>query len=192
MVRHSLIVGSLLVAISFVSGPPCRGQSTNPSVSKVAETETYRLGPGDRLRITVFNVDDLTGEYSISPAGNVAIPLAGDVPASGNTTEALSASIREKLTGAYVRDPKVTVEVIAYRPFYILGEVNQPGEFAYRPNITVEQAVAAAGGYTYRAARKKAYLRRTGGGESLVKFGKDAPVVYVMPGDTIRIGERYF
>jgi polysaccharide export outer membrane protein len=152
--------------------------------------EAYTLGAGDKLKINVFNLGEISGEYTIGPAGSVAFPLIGDIKAAGLTTVALSDSIRTKLSEGYVKDPNVTIEVLAYRPYYILGEVNHPGEFPYVADITVEQAIAAAGGYTYRASKHSAFLRRSGGRVRAVKFGQDP--IYVMPGDTIRIGERYF
>ncbi|QVM84569.1 MULTISPECIES: polysaccharide biosynthesis/export family protein [Novosphingobium] len=165
--------------------------AARPEPDAAANGEVYRLGPGDKLRITVFNVEAITGEYTISSGGQVAVPLLGAVRAEGATTQQLADAIRTGLDGTYVKDPRITVEVLSYRPFYILGEVNQPGEFAYKPNLTLEQAVATAGGYTYRAARKKAYLRRAGEDEQVVRFGRESRVIYVHPGDTIRIGERY-
>ncbi len=165
--------------------------AARPGQDTTAQGEVYRLGPGDKLRITVFNVESITGEYTISSGGQVAVPLLGAVRADGATTQQLADAIRTGLDGTYVKDPRITVEVLSYRPFYILGEVNQPGEFAYKPNLTLEQAVATAGGYTYRAARKKAYLRRAGEDEQVIKFGRESRVIYVHPGDTIRIGERY-
>ncbi len=185
--RHLLIL-SVLASLALSS---C-ASSPQPLPLEAANRDAgYRLAPGDKLRITVYNETALTGEYSINTAGNVAMPLIGDVPAKGDGVEKLTAAITAKLAGGYVKDPRVSVEVLNYRPYYILGEINKPGEFPYSVNLTVEQAVAAAGGFTYRANRTTAFVRRAEqAAEGRVAL-RGAPV-YVKPGDTIRIGERYF
>lgn len=153
--------------------------------------ESYRLGAGDRVRVTVFNEPSLTGEYNITPGGALAFPLIGVVSAGGRTIDALQQELAAKLGEGYVNDPRVSIEVLTYRPFYILGEVNQPGEYSYASGMTVEQAIARAGGFTYRANEKTVFLRRqTGSSESAVPL-RSAQVA-VLPGDTIRVGERYF
>lgn len=185
MLRAALFLVLAVLMGGAVAPVALAGQTAD----QAASIDDYKLGAGDKLKITVLNVTEITGEYSINPAGRVALPMIGNVAAAGATTDSLSESIRAKLAAGFVKEPQVTVEVINYRPFYILGEVARPGEFPYAAGLTVEQAVAAAGGYTYRAARHRAYLRRAGGKEQLVKFGDDP--IYVMPGDTIRIGQRY-
>ena len=175
-------------------GLPGIGQAKadNLSVPQDASnlSHSYALSPGDKVKITVFNVPDMTGEFLIEPSGEIALPLLGSLQASGLTPVQLTESITEKLSKGYVNNPKVTVEVTNFRPFYVLGEVNHPGEFPYKATITIDQAIATAGGYTYRAAHHSAFLRRAGGSEQQIKFG-DKPI-YVLPGDTIRIGVRYF
>ncbi|MBT0668697.1 polysaccharide export protein [Novosphingobium profundi] len=200
MPRPVLPLSLLVIAgLALPAGPASSQASATVQAAAASQPgsspdglETYHLGPGDKLRITVFNVADISGEYAVSSSGLVAIPLLGAIRADGETTQSLTAAIRAGLAGTYIKDPRVTVEIVDYRPFYILGEVNHPGEFSYKPNLTLEQAVATAGGYTYRAARKKAFLRRAGKEEEIVRFGQESKVVYVLPGDTIRIGERYF
>jgi polysaccharide export outer membrane protein len=171
----------------------CAGAGAPPiSMAEVAAgLESYRLGAGDRVRVTVFNEPALTGEYNITPGGALAFPLIGVVNAAGRTIDAVQQELTAKLAGDYVNDPRVSVEVLTYRPFYILGEVNRPGEYSYASGMTVEQAIARAGGFTYRANEKTVFLRRqTGAGESAVPL-RSAQVA-VLPGDTIRVGERYF
>jgi polysaccharide biosynthesis/export protein len=161
------------------------------SAEVAAGLESYRLGAGDRVRVTVFNEPSLTGEYNIAPGGALAFPLIGVVAAGGRTIDAVQQDLAGRLGEGYVNDPRVSVEVLTYRPFYILGEVNRPGEYPYASGMTVEQAIARAGGFTYRANEKTVFLRRqTGPGESAVPLR--ATQVGVMPGDTIRVGERYF
>ena len=151
----------------------------------------YHLGSGDKLRITVYNEPALTGEYSVTPAGAVAFPLIGTVAVADHTIEQVTNDITHRLDKGYVQDPRVSVEVMNFRPFYILGEVNKPGEYPYSSGLTVEKAVALAGGFTYRANARTVFVRRDNGpGEGSVQL-RGVPVS-VLPGDTIRIGERYF
>lgn len=150
----------------------------------------YVLGPTDRVRLKVYGEPDITGEYEVDSNGFVSIPLAGLVKAGGLTTRQLERAITSALAKGIVRDPRVNVEVAMYRPYYILGEVKKSGEYPYRLGLTVMDAVAAAGGFTYRANENKVYLRRAGGGAEET-YPLDAPVL-IYPGDNIRIPERYF
>lgn len=150
----------------------------------------YLLDAGDRLRITVFGQDGLTNSYAVDAAGNITMPLVGTVPARGRTTRQLSASLTERLKQGYIREPKVAIEVEAYRPFFIHGEVGTPGQYAYVANMTVENAIAIAGGFGPRADRGKVTLSRTTGGQTTrATVGLSFPL---RPGDTLRVGERWF
>jgi polysaccharide biosynthesis/export protein len=152
----------------------------------------YQLGAGDKLRITVFGETDLTGEYSVTSAGDVSFPLIGNVPATGKTVEQVQEAIRTKLAGGYVQDPRVSAEVIAYRPFYILGEVTKPGQYPYTVGLTVQQAVATAGGYTYRANKHVIYVKQEQDqAERKIAIDPSRPLA-LQPGDTIRVAERFF
>jgi polysaccharide export outer membrane protein len=139
----------------------------------------YRLAPGDRLRITVFNEVSLSGEYSLTPAGNVAFPLIGLVHAEGKSIEDLQDAITAKLAAGYVNDPRVSAEVILFRPYYILGEVNHPGAFPFAVGLTLDQAVAAAGGFTYRRAGSQR-TKRARRDETRGSIGS-APTTYARP-----------
>jgi polysaccharide export outer membrane protein len=150
----------------------------------------YRLGPGDKLRIMVFGQDGLSNTYMVDAAGNVALPLIGAVRASGQTDRELSAAIAAKLRNGFIRDPQVAVELEAYRPFYILGEVTAPGQYPFVPNMTMETAVAIAGGFTPRASHQRVLLTRPINGQ-LVRFAGPFAMP-VRPGDTITIEERWF
>ena len=158
-------------------------------LSPASAADSYVLGPNDRVRLKVYGEPDITGEYEIDSTGNVSVPLAGHVKAAGLTTRQLERSIMSALSKGIVRDPRVNVEVALYRPYYILGEVKKSGEYPYRLGLTVMDAIASAGGFTYRANENKVYLRRSGGVEEV--YALDAPVP-VFPGDNIRIPERYF
>jgi polysaccharide biosynthesis/export protein len=150
----------------------------------------YLLDAGDRLRITVFGQDGLTNSYAVDAAGNITVPLVGTLPARGRTTAQLSLALSERLKQGYIREPKVAIEVEAYRPFFIHGEVAAPGQYAYVANLTVENAIAIAGGFGPRADRSEVTLSRTINGQTT---RATVPLSYPLrPGDTLRIGERWF
>ncbi|MEE4451337.1 polysaccharide biosynthesis/export family protein [Novosphingobium resinovorum] len=152
----------------------------------------YRLGPGDRLRVTVYNEPSLSGEYAVSSAGAIAFPLVGNIDAQARTVEDVAQALTTRIADGYMTDPRVSVEVLNYRPYYILGEVQRPGQYPYVAGMTIEQAVAAAGGFSYRANARRVNLRRTPDpAEKSVEIA-GRQVVVVMPGDTIRVLERYF
>jgi polysaccharide export outer membrane protein len=150
----------------------------------------YRLDAGDKLRIVVFGQDTLTNTYAVDAAGQVTLPLIGAVTARGLTTQQLSAAIAGRLRAGFLRDPSVAVEVDTYRPFFVLGEVTYPGQYPYVPNITVEAAIAIAGGFTPRAAKKSVTVtRKIQGVPGRYKLPMNYPLE---PGDVITIGERWF
>jgi polysaccharide export outer membrane protein len=150
----------------------------------------YRLDSGDRLRVVVFGQDGLTTSYAVDSAGSITMPLIGPVRARGLTTSELAASIAARLRQGYIREPHVAVEVEAHRPFFILGEVAHPGQYPYVAHMTVETAVAIAGGFTPRARKSEVELTRPMGAE--IARGQ-VPLFYpVQPGDTINVAERWF
>jgi protein involved in polysaccharide export with SLBB domain len=195
MQQRSLSAGLTLHILLFVFA--IAGISAGVSVHASAQTppsassaDSYILGPNDRIRLKVYGESDITGEYEIDNTGQVSIPLAGHIKAAGATTKQLEKSIASALSKGIVRDPRVNVEIAQYRPYYILGEVKKSGEYPYRHGLTVMDAVASAGGFTYRANENKVFLRRSGAGAEET-YPLDAPVP-VFPGDNIRIPERYF
>jgi polysaccharide export outer membrane protein len=148
----------------------------------------YRLDAGDRLRVVVYGQDGLTNTYAIDAGGSITMPLIGPVPARGRTPAALASEITGKLRHGYIRDPSVAVEIEAYRPF--LGEVAAPGQYPYVPNMSVESAVAIAGGFSPRARRDRVTLTHTDNSGSMrveVPLGTS-----LSPGDTVLVGERWF
>jgi len=150
----------------------------------------YLLGPGDKLRIIVFGEAAMSTDYVVAGNGTVSFPLIGTVQAAGKTVEQLQDEIATALADGYIKEPKVSAEVEIFRPFYILGEVAKPGAYPYSDNITVLDAVATAGGFTYRANHKYVLLKRADA-TSEVK----APLtdeLKLAPGDTVRVLERYF
>jgi protein involved in polysaccharide export with SLBB domain len=148
------------------------------------------LQTGDELKIIVFGEDALSGIYQISPNGNVVLPLIGSVPAVGRTRAEVERAITEAYTrGKFLQEPKITASVVTYRPFYIFGEVTIPGKYAYTSGIDVLNAVATAGGFTYRASKTSVLIRHAGD-EVWQEYSLAAPLP-VEPGDLIRVPERY-
>lgn len=151
---------------------------------------SYVLGSGDRIRIMVYGEDDLSGEFEVDGSGVVSLPLVGEVKAAGLSLREFEEAVAMAFKDGYLVNPRVSVEVLNYRPFYILGEIRNPGKYPYVSGITVLNAVAMAGGYTYRAREGKAEIIRAGQAETLITTTPDATLV--MPGDVIRIPERFF
>ncbi len=148
------------------------------------------MGPNDQVKVQVYNEPTISGDYTVDGAGFLAIPVAGRVRALGLTTTQLERRITAKLNGGILKDARVTVQVSGYAPFYIRGEVKKPGEFPYKPGLTLGDAVALAGGYTYRADENKAYVRSAGSAVEIARpLDVDRPV---SPGENIRIPERFF
>ncbi|PPD29903.1 MAG: polysaccharide biosynthesis protein [Hyphomicrobium sp.] len=150
---------------------------------------TFRLGVGDKLKITVFGEENLSSQVEINASGQVALPLIGEVPATGKTLSELRDTIARRLAEGYLKNPKVNVEVLNFRPIYIHGEVRSGGEFAFKNGLSFRDAIAIAGGYTYRAQQGYLLLVREGGQEQRLPLPSDLPV---LPGDNIRIPERFF
>ena len=159
------------VAVTFADGP-------------------YTLDSGDKLRIVVFGQDTLSNNYTVDAQGHINMPLIGSVPARGMTTAQLSAAITSRLKQSFIRDPSVAVDIEVYRPFFVLGEVAFPGQYPYVPNLTVENAIAIAGGFTPRAYRDKVKVtRQVQGAAARYELPMRMPV---RPGDTITVTERWF
>lgn len=174
-------------------GPSLPVQTADPALEAGPEPSlapAYRLGSGDQLRIIVFGEENLSGEFYVDGAGTVSMPLIGQIDAAGKTLQAFRADLEARLRDGYLNDPRVSAEVLNYRPFYILGEVEESGEYPYTDGLTVMNAVARAGGFTYRANTRVVYIQRADTNNEV-----EVPLtatVRVMPGDTIRIAERFF
>jgi polysaccharide export outer membrane protein len=182
---------------SFASSPrrayapaPAVYAAPMPAPMPVAYDAAYRLDAGDRLRIVIYGQEGLTNTYAIDAGGSITMPLIGAVRARGLTPAGLAAEITGKLRNGYIREPSVAVEIEAYRPFFILGEVAAPGQYPYVPNMSVESAVAIAGGFSPRAKRDRVTVTHTDAGGSIrtiVPLGTP-----ISPGDTVLVGERWF
>ena len=189
---------TLLVLVASCALAGCETVSTLGPVSseereqliKSAATTSPALQPGEKIRITVFGEDRLSGDYEIDPAGFISLPLAGSVKAAGLSKPQLEKELAAKFRGEYLRNPKVTVDVASFRPFYILGEVSHPGEYPFKSGLNVMSAIAVAGGSTYRASRSNVMIQHIG--EKGFKEYPLTPTIPVLPGDLIRLPERYF
>jgi polysaccharide biosynthesis/export protein len=181
------------VVMAPPEAPPAAGPQSAMAApggpALVMAEPAYVLGSGDKLRVVVFGQDGLSNSYTVDAAGRMTMPLIGPVPARGHTTAQLAGEITAKLKNGYVREPHVAVEIEAYRPFFILGEVTYPGQYPYVANMTAETAVAIAGGFTPRAFKGTVTVTRQVPSEAVRNtVPLDAPV---RPGDTIVVTERW-
>lgn len=207
-----LIIGLLSVCLSVSAlhaqnvGLPGPSQTTRSLVPKAGDPppsalatvaagvpisdEHYRLGISDKIRVTVYGETDLSGEFVVDSTGQIQLPLVGQVKAANLTLHEFTAEVISSLSNGYLKDPKVSVEVLNYRPFYIMGEINKPGEYPYENGLTVLSAIALAGGYTYRANSNDVYVRHNG--ESKEEVMPADAKTKIMPGDIVRVPERIF
>lgn len=198
--RHFLGLGlALILSIPLgmskgvaQTAPAPRINAANVADAASSVPSDYRFGAGDRLRITVYGETSLTGEYAVTSGGLISFPLIGDVVAGNRTRSEIQTTIHDRLAAGYLHDPRVAVEIVDFRNFYVLGEVNKPGEYPYRPNLSLEQAIATAGGFTYRASQKKIMVRHNSEDSyHPVKADANTPL-QLQPGDTVKVGERFF
>lgn len=195
-----LVLGCGLTLAACGGSDPIPGTLSVPGSSGVAGADgevtpqrlaapAYTLDSGDRLRVVVFRHDDLSGEFEVDGSGYFAMPLIGEVDAAGLSTRQLEQRIAERLRDGYLVDPQISIEILNFRPFFILGEVNQPGQYPYASGMSVINAVALAGGFTFRARENAIAVQRGGSGAPQVVVTADTPI---LPGDIIRVPERFF
>jgi polysaccharide export outer membrane protein len=181
------LIPAVMLALAL-SG--CSANAKLPTLALSPEAATYRLGAGDQLKVTVYGEERLTGEFPVNGQGIVAFPLLGEVQAAGQSLQEFEKALTAALADGFVNMPRVTVEVANFRPYYILGEVGKPGEYPFADGLTIFSAVARAGGFSYRADKKRIFIRhKSGGNEMGYRLDGSTPV---QPGDTIRVGERLF
>lgn len=173
-----LVVAVLLILLAL---PAQRG---------FAQEARYELGPGDKVRVTVYGHEDLSGEFEVSQSGSVSLPLIGEIPAQGLTNQQLELAVVDQLKPDYLKNPRVAIDVLNYRPFFIIGEVKQPGGYAYVTGMRVVEAVALAGGFTYRARENKIFIRRATDPSGENEEANQQTVV--LPGDVIEVPQRFF
>lgn len=182
-------VSSIALAVAACSSGPIGG-STAAIQQADRAAENYHLANGDKIHIDVFNEANLSGDYTIGANGQITLPLAGPVTASGLTIAQLQQSVVKTLEQGYVQNPSVTISSTQLRPYYILGQVTKPGRYSFEPNLTVMNAVATAEGFTYRADTSDIYIRHAREA-SEQEYALNSTLM-VQPGDTIRVAERYF
>lgn len=181
-----LALAFLMIGLAVQAAPspaPAQGPPAN-------FFDLYRLGSGDRLRVTVYGEPTFSGDFAVSDSGEIAMPLVGTVKAGGLTLAQFRDLAAKTLADGYLNDPKLAVEVLNYRPFFILGEVNRPGEYPFSIGLTVLKSVATANGFTYRGNKNVVFIKHEG--EAVEHEFRLDPSVLVQPGDVIRIKERYF
>jgi polysaccharide export outer membrane protein len=193
--KRGLVIYLVCAAFAIGCGAALAGEPVPQEVASASPASDtpelgYRLGSGDKLRVTVYGEEDLSGEFEVDGSGTVRMPLVGQVPAAGLTLRQFESGVADKLAQGYLKSPRVSAEVVNYRPFFILGEVNKPGEYPYVNGMNVVTAVAVAGGFTYRADEDDVYVRR-GGQTDEQELPADANTK-VYPGDIIRVTERFF
>ena len=190
MYRIVLCSAAIAVAV-LISG--CAANSISEAEKKTladAASAPAQLQPGDKIRITVYGEDKLSGDYQLDQSGQISLPLAGTITAQGLTQAELEQALAKKFRSEYLRNPKVTVTIATLRPFYMMGEVTKPGEYPYKSGLNVLTAMAIAGGPTYRASRNTVQIQRRG--ETTMREYPISASVPVLPGDVIRVPERYF
>lgn len=179
-------ITSLVFSLVLISAVASAGDIQEASLRRAE----YLLGSGDLLKITVFNQDDLSGEYTVDGSGHISLPLIGSVLAKNNSVHQLKDKIFNKLKPDYLLNPQISIEVLNYRPFYILGEVKEPKSYPYVDGMSYLNAVAIAGGYTYRAKTDHVMVRRINDlSKNEIKLRMEESV---QPGDMIRVEERFF
>lgn len=207
MTRSILLVAATALVLAGCAGRPGTGPGTLVDTTRgavgpfgaegalvpheqIMPRGPYLLGTGDRLRVVVFGQEGLTNSYAVDATGAIAMPLVGLVPAAGRSTDMLARDIAAKLRGGFIREPSVSVEVETYRPFFIMGEVTAGGQFPFVTGMTVQNAIAIAGGFTPRANRWNIEVTRKVNGQL---YRADVPLTHPLaPGDTVVVRERWF
>jgi polysaccharide export outer membrane protein len=161
-----------------------------PQTPASTSDDSYHLGSGDKIHVGVFGQPDLNGDYVVDGGGSVQLPLIGAVKAAGLTVAEFQKQVAAKFADGYLVNPNVEVDVVSYRPFYIIGEVKAPGQYPYVNGMSVLNAVALAGGFTDRADKSEVYIRRNGSTKETEYPGDET--TKVNPGDIVRISERFF
>lgn len=197
MTRLVRQLGGILAALGLMalagceSGQQAGGTAASGGTGGAGTPPVYLIGPGDELNIIVFGHPDLSGNFVIDNQGDLTMPLIGRMPVRGKTVDDITAEVTAAYGGSFLVDPRVSVELLNSRPFYIYGQVNEAGEYPYVRGITVRQAIAIAGGFTQRADTDEfvIYRQSEGGGETELNATADS---LVLPGDTVEVLRRLF
>lgn len=190
LVLSSFALALLLGGSAWASDGLRQGEVETVTVEAQRFSSDYRLGAGDKVRVTVYNEEDLSGEFQVDGSGYVRLPLVGQVKAAGHTARQLEGDVAGALSDGYLKSPRVAVEVTTYRPFYIIGQVNRPGQYPYTSNMSALDAVGVAGGFTDHAVESTLHIRHEGEVKEL-----DVPAdetVKIRPGDVVRVDQTAF
>lgn len=185
------MLGAALLLIAACQTPAVQATTASPDVVPAASvSQPYTLGPADKVKVTVFGEPDLSGEYVVDGSGNISLPLIDALQVEGLTVPQFQSLVEQTYSQGYLREPRISAEVLNFRPFYILGEVAKPGEYPYSNGLTVMNAVATAEGFTYRANKKYVMIKKANANQEIrVEL---TPALTIQPGDTIRVVERFF
>lgn len=185
----ALLAGAALAACqSMPAATETASETAQPDLTPVSDS--YRLAPGDTIRVTVFEEDNISGEFAVDDEGRLSLPLVGEVEAAGKTRREVQDAITAALSDGLLVDPKVATEILSFRPYYLFGEIAAPGRYDFSKDLTVMNAIATGGGFTYRSNRRYVYIKHAGrDAETRYEL---TPTLMVRPGDTVRIGERIF
>ena len=191
ILREFLVCSALFAVAILVSGCSAGtlSEAETKSLAAVA-TGPAKLQPGDKITVYVYGEDKLSGEYQLNQSGQISLPLAGTIEAKGLTQSELEQALAKKFRSEYLKQPKVTVTIASLQPYYVMGEVEKPGEFAYKSGLNVLTALAIAGGPTYRASRSTVQIQRRG--ETSMREYPISASVPILPGDVVKVPERYF
>ncbi len=181
-----------VIATAFIAATlaGCSGYKPTPSAFHAVINQPYILSSGDNLRVTVFEQEELSNTYAVDQAGYIAFPLVGSIPARGKTVKQMEADIAAQLRNGFLRDPDVSVEIDTYRPIFVMGEVGSAGQYSFVPGLTVQKAIAVAGGFSARAYQGNADITREINGKVVTGRVKLSDPLF--PGDTIYVRERLF
>jgi protein involved in polysaccharide export with SLBB domain len=191
-VAHLLLLLVCCLSLAGCGAGSNLGPATEAEQNAIIEAAkgSPRLQAGEKIRLTVYGEASLSGDYQIDPSGYLSLPLAGTVKAAGLTQAELEQELAKKFRSEYLRNPRVTISIMEFRPFYILGEIEKPGSYPYTSGLNVLSAIAIAGGTTYRGSRSTVLIQHPG--DSGMREYPLASSVPVLPGDIIRIPQRYF
>ncbi len=189
--RRALNITAIVVAIAIGHGCGAPLSEREDITASLSGSAAYFLSPGDKVQIKVFDEPDLSGDFQIDEQGKIAFPLVGEIQASGLTLDQFRQSLIQQLQDGYVRTPRITAEILNYRPVNIIGEVKNAGQYQYRPGISAQDAAAIAGGYTYRADTGTIYVIRGREGKPITVDLEDRNFE-ILPGDTVKVPERFF
>ncbi len=183
------LIGVLCLALASCSSTRTSGDPALAGAEEAIKVEDFKLASGDKIHLSVFGEDTISGDYDVDTEGFISVPLAGMVKADGLRKVDLGKAVSANLAGL-LRSPRVTVTIVSFRPFYILGEVEKPGEYQFRSGLNVASAMAIAGGATYRASKDAVLIQRGGIGD--FKEYSMSPAIKVYPGDLLKIPQRFF